>query len=207
MKIYFARHGESEANLIREFSNTGRKHPLTDKGRQQAAQLAESLLDAGVVHIYASPLLRSEETAQILAQRLGVDFTITDALREFDTGIYEGTRDPKGWEAHKQVGDAWMRGEWDQRMQGGESLLDLRARFMPFIRDLIRQYKDQSGSLVLVSHGGLYCSILPLALENVSPVYAHGHGMGNTAYVLAEIRGDGLVCVEWAGKKYPFSVM
>ena len=37
MKLYFVRHGESEANLLREFSNRGYKHGLTERGFQQAA--------------------------------------------------------------------------------------------------------------------------------------------------------------------------
>ena len=43
MRIYFARHGESEANILQEFSNRGRKHGLTEKGKRQAERLADNL--------------------------------------------------------------------------------------------------------------------------------------------------------------------
>jgi len=43
MRIVFARHGESEANLVGLFSNRGWKHPLTPHGRQQALELANHL--------------------------------------------------------------------------------------------------------------------------------------------------------------------
>ena len=36
MRLYFARHGESEANILKEFSNRPGKHGLTDKGKRQA---------------------------------------------------------------------------------------------------------------------------------------------------------------------------
>ena len=41
MKLYFVRHGESEANLLHELSNRGLRHGLTDLGREQAGLLAE----------------------------------------------------------------------------------------------------------------------------------------------------------------------
>lgn len=42
MRLLFARHGESEANVDRVFSNRGWGHPLTPAGREQARVLAES---------------------------------------------------------------------------------------------------------------------------------------------------------------------
>ena len=43
MKLCFVRHGESIANLLREFSNSGIKHPLTERGVEQARTLAQKL--------------------------------------------------------------------------------------------------------------------------------------------------------------------
>ena len=48
MKLYLARHGESEANVQRIFWDKPHGYGLTDKGREQARTLAESL--AGKVH-------------------------------------------------------------------------------------------------------------------------------------------------------------
>ncbi len=82
MKITFTRHGESQANLLQEFSNRGLKHPLTPAGRQQAAALAEALQGQNVTHLYSSPVLRALETAIILAGRLGGTYEVVEALRE-----------------------------------------------------------------------------------------------------------------------------
>ena len=97
MKLYFVRHGESTANLLWEFSNSGLKHPLTEKGVEQARAVARSLCGVGVEHIYSSPILRAVQTAQILAEGLRAPLAITEALREWSVGIYEGTADPVGW--------------------------------------------------------------------------------------------------------------
>ncbi len=70
MKLYFVRHGESTANLLREFSNGGAKHPLTEKGVEQARTVARALSGLQIEQIYASPVLRAVQTAQILAESL-----------------------------------------------------------------------------------------------------------------------------------------
>lgn len=93
MKLYFTRHGESEANLLREHSNRGFRHPLTSKGREQAAILAQKLVDVPVPQLFTSPIMRAVQTAEILSGTLGVPYESADALREYDCGILEGRAD------------------------------------------------------------------------------------------------------------------
>jgi probable phosphoglycerate mutase len=145
MKPYFARPGESEANVLREISNRGLKHPLTEKGRQQAQTLAAVLQPAGIAAIYTSPLLRAVQTAEILSEALGVGLEVTDALREYDCGILEGTSGPETWAAFWALREAWWPGrQWDRRIEGGESFLDMQARFVPFIEGLLA--RDNQGN-------------------------------------------------------------
>ena len=68
MRLYFIRHGESEANVLHEISNRGAKHGLTEKGRAQVAALAQKLGAIPFVKLYSSPLLRAIQTAEILSQ-------------------------------------------------------------------------------------------------------------------------------------------
>ena len=83
MRLYFVRHGESTANLLWEFSNSGFKHPLTEKGIEQARAVARSLSGLQVEQIYSSPVMRAVQTAQILAESLQAPLEITEALREW----------------------------------------------------------------------------------------------------------------------------
>ena len=85
------RHGESTANVERVFSNRGWKHPLTNKGKEQARQAAENISGFDINQIYTSPIQRAFETAEIVATLLGISLEIVPALREWDVGIYEGT--------------------------------------------------------------------------------------------------------------------
>ena len=200
MRLYFTRHGESEANVLREISNRGRKHPLTEKGRQQARALAAELLPAGITAIYTSPLLRAVQTAAILSEALGVGFEITDALREYDCGILEGKSDPATWDAFWALREAWWPGrQWERRIEGGESFLDMQTRFVPFIDGLLAADHLRDSNLVLIGHGGLYISMLSLVLVNVDHEFAAHQPFPNTGIVLAETGLHGLVCREWCG--------
>jgi probable phosphoglycerate mutase len=200
MKLYFVRHGESEANILRVISNRGWVHPLTEKGRQQVRDLAGKLQTAGIARIYTSPLQRTVQTAEILAQTLGVEVEITGALREFDCGIAEGRADADAWQLHAWVTEEWaLHHRWDSRIEGGESCLDMRSRFLPLVNGLIKDYASRPENFVLIGHGAVYYHMLTQVLVNL-PDHFNGP-FPNTGYVLAEACPEGLVCLEWCGIK------
>jgi len=200
MRLYFVRHGESTANLRREFSNSGSKHPLTEKGVEQARALAGDLSGLQFGQIYSSPILRAVQTAQILAESLHAPLEITDALQEWSVGIYEGTADPLGWELHRQVQEDWfIHGKLDSKMPGGESFNEIQGRFTPFIEALVCDGRNSNRNIILVGHGGLYLAMLPAILKNVSFAFARQHNFSYTAYAVAEAQPDGLYCVTWCG--------
>lgn len=200
MRLYFARHGESTANLVREFSNRGWKHPLTEVGMEQAHATARGLEGLHVERIYSSPLMRAVRTAQILSETLQAPLEISRALREWDVGDYEGTADPAGWELHRQVQNDWfIHNKLDSRMPGGESFCDIRDRFVPFVEASVQSGKDTDRNFVLVGHGGLYIAMLPLLFGNVDWAFARQRGFSYAAYALAEPRPGGLHCISWCG--------
>jgi broad specificity phosphatase PhoE len=82
----FVRHGESgDMTAI----NTMVPGPdLTDTGEQQASALATALHDSGIDGIWASTMVRSQETAAPLAHDLGL--SIEPGLNEINAGIFEG---------------------------------------------------------------------------------------------------------------------
>lgn len=200
MRLYFVRHGESEANIIREFSNRGFKHPLTSRGVIQAQALAAQLANQAITQIFSSPLQRAVQTATILSTALGIPVTITDALREWDVGIYEGTSDQHGWEAHRQVQEQWfVHQRLDQHIPEGESFLDMQSRFVPLIEQLVQKTSNPDAAIVLIGHGGLYHAMLPNILPKINYAFVREHPFHNTAYALVETGPEGLVCREWCG--------
>jgi broad specificity phosphatase PhoE len=181
-----------------EFSNSGVKHPLTKKGIEQAQTLAHKLSGVRFEIIYSSPVLRAMQTAQILADRLHVPIEVTEALREWSVGIYEGTTDIAGWELHRKVQEDWFfHNKLDSKMPGGESFHEIRDRFVPFIEKLIQDNKDTDRNILCVAHGGLYLAMLPVIFKNVDFDFANEHNFPYTACTIAETRPDGIYCLSW----------
>lgn len=200
MRLIFARHGESQANVEQIISNRDLPHPLTAKGRQQASALADRLAENQIVVIYSSPILRAQETAQIIAQRLGLAVETSVALREFDCGVAEGRGDDEAWRLHNQVVQAWDEMlNYDQRIEGGESFNDIQARFVPFIEGLLVDQGGSDADILCISHGAVLSQMLPLVLANVDREFTTGHGLGNCTSVVATFADGRLICTEWDG--------
>jgi broad specificity phosphatase PhoE len=201
MKIIFARHGESQANILHVISNSGLKHPLTQKGREQAAALAEKLQSHCITHIYSSPVLRAIETSVIVANQLGVEYEVNEALREYSMGNLEGRSDDAAWKDWKDLFDAWSKHQrYDQKVEGGETFHNVRNRFVPFIESFIEKYKNTDSTLLCVAHGGLYWMMLPIILKNIDTTFIHQqNGIHYTDYAISLLTQGGLTCVEWNG--------
>jgi broad specificity phosphatase PhoE len=197
VRIAFARHGQSEANVLREISNRGHRHGLTELGREQSMSLAQKLGDRDVTMIYASPLLRAVETAEILSATLRVPFETTDALREFDCGIAEGRADAEAWALHAWLGAEWFdRGRPGSKIDGGESMLEIQARFLPWLAGVVAPGESSSDTIVCVGHGGIYSCVLPMVIHNLD-LATFSAGLGNAGYALAETGPGGLELIEW----------
>jgi len=198
MRLYFARHGESEANTRHIISNRESLLGLTSLGKQQAKALAQSLSEFPISLIFCSPVFRARETADILAASLGKPYQITDAWREYDCGILEDQSDEESWGLHRHYFDDWTLSQnYLSKPEGGECFEDIRNRFLPFIQELTRNSLNRDAHILLIGHGGLFLLMLPLILTNIDHSFAVSQGMHNAEYVLAEQSQNELVCLQW----------
>jgi broad specificity phosphatase PhoE len=201
MRLYFVRHGESDANLQRVFSNRDLPHGLTDTGRAQVERLAEQLIDIPFAAFYVSPTLRARQSADILSARLRLVYTVTPALAEFDVGILEGRSDAESWRRYEDLLDAWLcRRQWQARIEGGESFEDVHARFSRLIGALRAQ--PPGGPVLLLGHGGTFICMLPQLLSNVTVEFARERSLGHTEVVIAELQSERLTCVTWGSERF-----
>jgi broad specificity phosphatase PhoE len=199
MRLYFIRHGESEANIQHVISNYGSHFGLTEHGQQQVHVLAERLKDLPITTMYSSPVLRAMDTADILYQSLDLPYRVTEALREYKCGILEGKSDEESWRLHRQYYEDWtLRHDYLSKPEGGESFVDIQNRFLPFIESLKR---DDDEDILLVGHGGLFHLMLPLILTNIDNEFVNSHGIGLTDCIIAELRTDEFVCLQWGDTK------
>ncbi len=192
LHLIFARHGQSTANLEQIFSNRGWKHPLTPLGERQAAALAEHLRPMRLTRIYSSPLMRAVQTSEIIAAALGLNYLVHDALREYDVGVYEDSCSAEGWRLYDQVDSAWLDDtRAEDHMPGGENLVQIRARFLPFIASLTRRFANSDECILLLGHGGLYRLMLPEVVTDFSRVYSRRYNLPQAGLVETEWRQPG----------------
>jgi broad specificity phosphatase PhoE len=78
--IYLVRH--ARAGSRKAWKGDDALRPLSKAGRAQARSLAKALADAGITQVASSPFLRCRQTVELLAQRLGLEVTLSDALAE-----------------------------------------------------------------------------------------------------------------------------
>jgi len=152
-RLILVRHGESEGNRDRRFTLTPHV-PLTDLGREQArstgARIARDFRPARVV---ASPFLRAQQTAELIAAALGLGVETEPALHERDFGVYVG----KPYESVLADPTFDPNRRWEWRPENGESLQEVYNRVVPATERIAR---DNPGSdVVVVSHGGVMLAL------------------------------------------------
>ena len=157
---WYIRHGHNHANEIRQLSHKIVDYPLTGLGVAQATRLAERLARERVpAAIYASPLRRAAQTAEIIAAGAGGDVTIVEELRELDVGELDGRRDDEAWAVYHRVLADWHAGIPGSAFPGGEDYHQMTARLAAALGNALRH---PAGSRVLVvGHGGTIRAAIP----------------------------------------------
>lgn len=147
--VYLARHGQSDWNAeARWQGHTDR--PLTDLGRQQAAELAERLDDVPLDAVYSSDLRRASETAQAVAGPRGLPLHTLPELREVDVGSWSGLTRAEAEERYPEAFGRWAGGShgWED----GESYEDMAERVVAAILRIASRHPG--GAVLAVAHGG-----------------------------------------------------
>lgn len=175
MHFYLVRHGESQYNA--EGRIQGQLDvELSSAGRRQSLALAAALADKRIEAIFTSPLKRAAETAQPIAEALGLALQSDDRLREIHAGIFQGLLWREIESAHPVAAAQWLKQEPDFVVPGGESRRALMTRgtcALTYIRTL------PYSAVAVVSHGGLLSAALkgllaipveraPFSLRNAS---------------------------------------
>lgn len=88
-RVHLIRHG-AHGDVGRRLTGRADDGGLTETGRRQALAAAAHLRGGDVARIEASPRRRTRETAAIIAEALGLDVSIVDALDELDFGRWTG---------------------------------------------------------------------------------------------------------------------
>ena len=145
--FYFVRHGQTVWNVENKICGAT-DSPLTEHGREQAAETGRNILDSGIQadEILYSPLSRAADTAKIISEITGIPCREEARLKEQNFGKWESTlRDGENFKKAKE--------SFACRYEGGESMLQLAQR----IYNLLDEIKAESNhkTYILVAHNGI----------------------------------------------------
>ncbi|MFD6425621.1 bifunctional RNase H/acid phosphatase [Streptomyces sp. NPDC060198] len=158
------RHGETVLTPEKRFSGSGGTDPeLSATGREQAGRAAAHFAALGTVQeIVSSPLRRCRETAGAVADRLGLDVTVDEGLRETDFGAWEGLSFAEVRERYGSDLTTWLTDPQAAPTGGGESFVEVADR-VALARDrLAAAYAGRT--VLLVSHVTPIKTLIRLAL-------------------------------------------
>lgn len=155
--LILIRHGQSQGNVDRCFGGHSAT-PLTDLGQEQAQATADHLVksansgkpDEAPTHVYASDLRRAVQTAQPIAEGLGLALQTKSGLRERSVGELDGqpfhvaqVERPELWKQLLAKDPHWCP-------PGGESVHQGHQRIANCLRELVTRHPG--GRVVVVTH-------------------------------------------------------
>ncbi|MFJ9365247.1 bifunctional RNase H/acid phosphatase [Nocardia sp. NPDC101769] len=186
-RLLLLRHGQTELSVQRRYSGRGNP-PLTELGREQAANAAAMLArKGGIEAIACSPLGRAKETAEAAGRALGLPVRVLDGLTETDFGAWEGMTFQEARERDPELHGRWL-GDPSIPAPGGESFDQVRERVEAVRRDLVALYPG--ANVLVVSHVTPIKTLLQLAL-GVGPSLLYRLHLDLAALSIAEFYPDG----------------
>ena len=148
-RVFMVRHGATVLSAEDRFAGVT-DVALSDEGREQTRRLAERLSGERIVAVFASPLGRTVETAQILARPHNLEVQTRDGLREISHGRWEQLTRREVEERFPEEAAEWEKDPFTFAPVGGESGLTVTARALPVLMDIVRAHS--SGNVLVVSH-------------------------------------------------------
>jgi probable phosphoglycerate mutase len=148
-RIFLVRHGSTPLTAEDRFAGAT-DVPLSDEGRAQVEHLAKRLCGQSIAAVYASPLLRTMETARILAKPHNLAVQARDGLREISHGRWEQLTRREVEREYPDEAAAWEEDPYTFAPEGGESGLSVTARSLPVLMEIVRAHESQN--VLIVSH-------------------------------------------------------
>lgn len=186
MKIYLARHGETDWNLGNKIQGQT-DTPLNDNGKKQAQELAEKISrEMGKIgSIYSSRYKRALETARIIGRKLSLFPVVYQGLEEICLGKWEGYT----WkQVREEFPDEYQRWHQNRRYEtppGGESYQQLLNRLLPALDSIM---KAEEQDTLVVTHSAVIMTLMSYVYDTPFEDMARNYKTGNA--VIVELKPD-----------------
>jgi broad specificity phosphatase PhoE len=148
-RVFLVRHGETTLSAEDRFAGST-DVPLGPNGHVQVEKLATRLGRCAVAAVYTSPMKRTVDTATIIAEGIGLKVITRDGLREIDHGHWEGMRRSEVEAQFPDEYSCWSEDPFTFAPRGGETGVQVVARALPVVREIVTGYPGES--VLIVSH-------------------------------------------------------
>ncbi len=198
--LTFIRHAQSEANAAGIIDTTVPGPDITPLGSGQALAVANELSPNRYDGIFASTMVRTQETAAPMSQALGEPVTVLAGLREIEAGTNEGKYESDAPLDPANAPLVWLHGDRVARIPGSINGNEFESRFNDALETI---YRSGETNPVVFSHGeAIMCWVLMNAKNaDMAPT---NNSLPNTAHVvLTGNPQEGWTLVNWNGTPVP----
>lgn len=184
--MYLVRHGATDNNVANPPRLQGSRSnpPLSIEGLAQAEATSRFLSGVTPAAIYASPLQRAHETAEIIARPHRLPIESVEALLECDIGRWEGRDWAEIRRTEPKEYEAFMADPGVNPHPGGESMNDLIKRVEPAFLKIFESHLGQS--VIAATHKNVnrayVCHLLKMPMARVREVPQYNCGVNLLAY-------------------------
>ncbi len=195
--LTFVRHAQSAGNASGLIDTSTPGPGLTDLGREQAAASAARLEGNHYDGIFASTMIRTQQTAQPMSEALHEPVTVLPGLRELEAGQYEGQPEANVADTYFAAPQQWLSGDRTARIPGSLDGNEFDARFDEAVQQIYDSGDDEP---VAYSHGGAIMLWVMMNVRNPDPGLLRSHPLDNTDYVVVTGNPtDGWTLTDWDG--------
>lgn len=195
MRLVLVRHGQTPSNISHALDTAMPGADLDEVGAAQAEELAdnfEQLVGSKPSVIYVSPLNRTLQTAAPLAKKYGLTPLVREGIREVIAGDIEMSTKGEDIRTYLSAVLAWIDGDLDWQMLGGEDGWQTRARFGSVITEALSLAREEFGpeaTVVLVAHGAIIRVISATLSGDYNRELVARYPMENAATTVLEWKG------------------
>ncbi len=162
-KVYIVRHCETDGNAGKIFQGHT-DLDINELGSKQLAALGERFKKICLDAVYASPLIRTQKTANAIVGNREIPVFCDTGLIELNGGVYEGKTYTEISEEYPEFKEIWSIRPWDFSPEKGEKMTDAYDRIWNEIIKIATENKNKT--VAVTTHGGVIRCLLCRILEN-----------------------------------------
>lgn len=161
MEIYIVRHGETIWNREKRLQGSSDVE-LNEEGRRLAKETGRNLCKIEFDAVYASPLKRAHQTAELIVDKREIPVILDERIREVGFGVLEGKTTEQMTEAERELVNQFFHSpECYIPAEGGERIEDAAKRAADFMKNEIEPLEGKGFlRVMIVAHGAINKAIM-----------------------------------------------